>query len=350
MAKEEEWILLGRYLSHECSEEDKKTVESWIASNPENKQFMKLMETVGQTQEDRVQGSDVQRLWDEVVEKAGVSSEKETQTRSSLSPIKWSHRFQPRVFQILRYAAVLLILIMLPYLIYNGWEIPSWIQSQSELITHIVQKGDRQKINLSDGSTVILDAGSQFKYPEEFNQNSRVVFLNGEGFFEVQSNPEKPFIVHVGDAVVKVLGTKFNIRAWQKYKRIQVAVAEGKVSLNTKKGAFQDAVILTAGLSSFLSETGVTSQPEMIDIEKILSWMHNEVIFDNTPLDEILFQLERWYDLQFVLSDSSIGQEHLTVHIQSTAIKDILELIATLTDLDYTMAGNMVRFEPKVFK
>jgi transmembrane sensor len=146
------------------------------------------------------------------------------------------------------------------------------------------------------------------------------------------------------------LGTKFNKRAWQKYKRIQVAVAEGKVSLNTKKGAFQDAVILTAGLSSFLSETGVPSQPEMIDIEKILSWMHNEVIFDNTPLDEILFQLERWYDLQFVLSDSSIGQEHLTVHIQSTAIKDILELIATLTDLDYTMAGNMVRFEPKVFK
>ena len=67
MAKQEEWILLGRYLSHECSEEDKKTVESWITSNPEKKQFMKLMETVWQTQEDRVQSSDVQLLWNESI-------------------------------------------------------------------------------------------------------------------------------------------------------------------------------------------------------------------------------------------------------------------------------------------
>jgi ferric-dicitrate binding protein FerR (iron transport regulator) len=286
-------------------------------------------------------------LWDEVAEKAGISTIQEDPTRESVYKIKSPPYFQPRVFQILRYAAILLIVILLPYYIYYGFSMPSWIQSESELITVNVKKGDRQQIRLSDGSTIVLDAGSTLKYPGMFDNDKREVFLNGEGYFEVVSNPQKPFIVHAGDALVQVLGTKFNVRAWQKYNKVQVTVVGGKVSLNSANGANKDAVILTSGLSSMVFENGLPTQPQMIDIEKHLGWMHNEVIFDNTPLHIILFQLERWYDLQFVLADSSYGKEHLTLHIQSTSTKDILELIATLTDLQYVYSGNTVRFESK---
>ncbi len=344
------WILLGRYLSNECSEEENKTVETWLASNPENKQLMKLMETVWQVEEIPVQSSDIKRLWDEVAEKSGISAAMEDPMDIAEGKIKSLPYIQSRVFQILRYAAILLIITLLPYFIYNGFSIPSWIQSKPELIIVNVKKGDRQQIRLSDGSTIVLDAGSTLKYPERFDNDNREVFLNGEGFFEVTPNPEKPFFVHAGDALVQVLGTKFNVRAWQKYKRVQVAVAGGKVSLNSVNGAIKDEVILTSGLSSIVPENGMPSQPQMIDIEKHLGWMHNEVIFDNTPLHVILFQLERWYDLQFELADSSYGKEHLTLHIQSTSIKDILELIATLTDLQYVYSGNTVRFDSKTEK
>jgi len=321
--------------------------DTWIAANPENKQFMNLMENIKQSQEEQVQSSDVGQLWNKVAEKAGISSEIEESTGSIIKTIKWSHLFQPKVFQILRYAAVLVILITLPYVIYQSFSDSGWFESSPELLTLTVPKGDRQEVILSDGSRIMLDAGSHFSHPKEFTGNSRDVYLNGEGYFEVQSNPEKPFVVHAGDAVIKVLGTKFNVRAWQAYKRVRVAVAEGKVSLNSEQGTAQDAVILTEGLAGTLLENGLPSQPQEVDMDQYLGWMHNEVIFDNAPLEEILFQLERWYDLKFVLSDSSLAREHLTVHIQSTPVKDIVELIATLTDLNYKFAGNTVRFSSK---
>jgi ferric-dicitrate binding protein FerR (iron transport regulator) len=340
-------IILSRYLSNECAEEEKKAVEKWIASNPENKQLLKLMETIWQVQEIPVQNSDVKTLWNEVAEKAGISAQMKDQTEKSVNTIKWPPSLPTNVFKILRYAAILLIIILTPYFIYNGFSIPAWIQFNPQLTTVNVKKGDRQKIRLSDGSTIVLDAGSILKYHEQFDNDVREVFLNGEGYFEVMPSLEKPFIVHAGDAVIQVLGTKFNVRAWQKYKRVQVAVAEGKVSFNLQKGATKEAVILTPGFSSIVSENRSPSQPQKIDIEKYLGWMFNEVIFDDTPLNEILFQLERWYDLQFVLADSSYGNERLTLYIQSKSVKDILELIATLTDLQYVYTGKTVRFEAK---
>ena len=342
-----DWNLLGRYLSGECSEDENNEAKKWIAAHPDNVQFLKLMETVWQSQEEQGKSSDVEQLWNNVAEKTGISSKIEESTGSTLKSIIWPRPLQPKVWQILRYAAVLAILITLPYVIYQSFLDVDWFESSPELVTLTVTKGDRQEVILSDGSRIMLDAGSQFKYPEEFTGNTRDVYLNGEGYFEVQANPEKPFIVHAGDAVIKVLGTKFNVRAWQKYKNVMVAVAKGKVSLNSKQGTAQDAVILTAGFSSILREHGLPSQSKQIDIDKYLGWMHNEVIFEDAPLEEILFQLQRWYNLHFELSDSSLASEHLTVHIQSTSVKDIVDLIATLTDLEYTFAGDTVRFSSK---
>ena len=74
--------------------------------------------------------------------------------------------------------------------------------------------------------------------------------------------------------------------------------------------------------------------------------MNNEVNFENAPLSEILFQLERWYDVQFVIQDSSITNEHLTLHIQNKTLDDILELLSTLTDLHYQHSGKLVYLKP----
>ncbi len=346
--EEKQWILLGRYLSNECSREEKKIVETWAASNPENKRLLKKMANVWQAKEIPVQDSDLERLWNEVSEKAGISVVPENPAQIAVQKINRLSYFQPKIFQILRYAAILFILL-LPFLIHNEFSIPSWIQFSSELIAVNVKNGDRQQIRLSDGSTVVLDAGSLLKYPAKFDSDTREVFLDGEAFFEVASNPEKPFIVDAGDAVVQVLGTKFNVRAWHKYRRVQVAVSEGKVSFSSEKGADKDAVILASGFSSIVLVNGLPSQPQMVDMEKQLSWMNNEVIFDDTPLHIILFQLERWYDLQFVLADSSVAAERLTVHIQKQSIEDILELIAALTDLQYQHKGKVVYFGLKEF-
>jgi ferric-dicitrate binding protein FerR (iron transport regulator) len=347
-----DWSLLARYLSGECSPEEREKVEAWIASDPENQRLAEFMKVAWNTPEPQPQTSDVERLWSEVAEKAGIAvkagDQKTPETPEPASrTIKWDFDLQPTAFRILRYAAVVLVATSLVYFFSKGIISFPWGQQISELKTITVERGDRQRITLSDGTNIALDAGSILSYPEEFKGDTREVFLNGEGYFEVASNVEKPFIVHANHAVVQVLGTKFNVRAWQPNKRVTVAVAEGKVSLRSEEGADREAVVINRDQSSTLPEDGLPSLPHPVDIKKHLGWIHNEVSFENAPLYEILYQLERWFDVQFVLADSSVAEERLTLHIQNKPLEDILELINALTDLDDKHTGKLVRLKPR---
>jgi transmembrane sensor len=346
MNKTTDWKLLARYLSNECTQEERNEVEAWIASHRNNQRLMELMEVTWDMPESQTQASDVKKLWKEVAEKAGISSEPEdreiAETRvPSPRTIKWPFDLQPVTYRTLRYAAViLLVAISVAYFFYKGG-LP-WIQHTTELKIVTIEKGDRKKVVLSDGTGIVLDAGSSLKYKEKFTGKNREVFFNGEGFFEVTKDAGRPFVVHANHAVVKVLGTKFNVRAWGSDKKVTVAVAEGRVSLRSEKEATQKEVIIAKDQLSVLLEGGVPSIPQSADIGEYVGWMNNEMNFENAPLREILYQLERWYDVQFVIEDSSITAEHLTLHIQNKTLDDILELISALTDIRYKRSDKLV--------
>jgi ferric-dicitrate binding protein FerR (iron transport regulator) len=351
MSESIDWQLLARYLSGECSQEERNKIEAWIASDMENLKTVELMRVAWNVPEPQQQKSDVKKLWSEVAEQAGISAQSEDQkvpgTSEKAKIIRWPFDFQAGSYRILRYAAVLLAATSLVYFFGKGVGIFPWGQS-SELQTLIVERGVRQSTTLSDGTIISLDAGSNLSYPKNFTGDTREVSLNGEGYFEVASNAAKPFIVHANHAVVRVLGTKFNVRAWQPDKKVTVAVSEGKVSLRSEEGAAGDVVVIVRGQASTLPESGRPSEPHPVDIDQYLGWMNNEVAFDDAPLQEILYQLERWYDVQFILSDSTLAEEHLTIHIQNKSIDDILELISVLTDLRYRHMGNIIQLRSGV--
>ena len=165
----------------------------------------------------------------------------------------------------------------------------------------LIANGEQKELTLGDGTQVLLDSGSFFEYPQDFSSKVREVSLAGEGYFEVPPDEKKPFIVNASHAVIKVLGTKFNIRAWQQTQKVEVTVAEGKVSLRSRSGAPEAAVLVSEGQLSILPLYGQPSNPVEVDIEKYLGWFNRNVVFVNTPLQEILDQLERWYDIRFVL-------------------------------------------------
>jgi len=335
-----DWALLARYLSGECSEEEKAEVEAWIASDPEKQRLMASMRAVWDTPDPQPMTSDVSRLWDEIAEKTGIATKSEAPGDRSrqgvvVRMVEW---FQPKVR---RYAAAaaLLIVASLAYF----WT--SWDRSASEFRTLAVEGGGRDELTLSDGTRIALDAGSLLRYPEVFNGDTREVFLSGEGYFGVAPDAEKPFVVHANHAVVTVLGTRFNVRAWGTEQRVTVAVAEGKVSLGSE-GRVQEAVEIVKGQGSTLPAAGQPSEPQSVDIEKHMGWMHQEAFFDGAPLHEILYQLERWYNVRFVLEDAAVAAEQLTVHIQAKSLDDVLELISALTGLDYQRTDDLIRLEP----
>jgi len=337
MNQPSEWELLARYLAGECSEEEQATVAASIAADPERQRLLTLMSTAWESRGPQSAPSDVDGLWGEVAHKTGIAS-------SSGRTIKWSRPWLPPVR---RYAvAALLVICSLASFQAREMGLFPWDNQAIEWVTLAVENGARDDLTLSDGTRIRLDAGSSLEYPAEFGDEERVVFLSGEGFFEVAHNKEKPFVVHANHAVVEVLGTEFNIRAWQPEQRVTVAVAEGRVSLGTE-GTTPQAVELNKGQMSSLPPNGPPAAARSIDIAQHLGWMQHEAFFENAPLHEILYQLERWHDVQFHLDDDAIAAEQLTLQIRTRSLEDALELICALTGLEYQRTDDSIRLTSK---
>ena len=337
MSTPSEWELLARYLSGEYSEEEQAPVETLIALDPEKQRLIASMSKVWDSPEAHSGVSDVSRLWGEIE----VPRHRRRQGMAGRA-IGW---LQPPVRHYTA-AAALLVSCSLAY--YGSQEMASTPDGHADAwATVVVESGTHGSLTLSDGSRVRLDAGSTLRYPEAFGEHERTVFLNGEGYFEVASNAGKRFVVHAEHAVVEVLGTQFNVRAWQPEQRGSVVVAEGKVALHSD-GQAQEAVEIIPGQMSTLPQDGPPAVPRPVDVDQYLGWMQREAFFDNAPLHEILYQLERWYDVDFTLEDDSMATEQLTIYVSAQPLEDVLELISALTNLEYQRSEGSVRLKPRV--
>lgn len=155
-------------------------------------------------------------LWDKIrVEESNATSAKEPKM-GSLIYWKWI-------------AAVLLMGMLTVFFFYGRKSPISDHLAGSEMHRIYVPFGETKDVKLSDGTKVKLNAGSTFTYPEVFSASSREVTLKGEGFFEVQKNPKRPFLVHTDKFIVKVLGTVFNVKAYATDKKVETTLLSGKI-------------------------------------------------------------------------------------------------------------------------
>lgn len=165
-------------------------------------------------------------------------------------------------------------------------------------------KGRQFKMTLPDGTQVWLNAGSSIRYPTTFAENQRLVDITGEAYFEVVKNSAQPFSVNInGKAEVEVLGTHFNVNAYENEKNIKATLLEGSVrvshgDLNARLKPGQQAQVPVnqvdqkAGLGIEIINNA--------DIEKVMAWKDGVFHFSGLAFDEITRQLERWYDIQVV--------------------------------------------------
>ena len=243
----------------------------------------------------------------------------------------------PLFSAIRRYAAVAVFLIAC-FATYYGL---SSTQTTSEWVALQAQYGEHAQYTLSDGTTVLLDAGSTLRYPTEFTGDTRSVFLSGEAYFDVASDSSKPFLVQAEHGQITVTGTAFNVRAWPNEQKTIVSVAEGQVVLAAKEDA-SSAVSINPGYTSSVAVNSSPSTPRPTDLLRHTAWMQKKAYFDSVPLRDILSQLERWYNVQCALEDASIAQELLTVQLDGHSLDDALHLITTLTGLQYERVGEHI--------
>jgi ferric-dicitrate binding protein FerR (iron transport regulator) len=161
--------------------------------------------------------------------------------------------------------------------------------------TLITPRARQQRLVLNDGTQVWLNAESSIHFPVAFHGNTREVEITGEAYFEVAKDAGKPFIVHVNDAAVTVLGTHFNVMAYSNEPAVVTTLVEGAVKF-TKR---DHSLMLKPGQQSRMSGNEVKLVPDA-DVDLALAWMIGMQSFDSADIRSIMLTIERWYDVDVV--------------------------------------------------
>ncbi|MEI3154229.1 MAG: FecR domain-containing protein, partial [Odoribacter sp.] len=166
-------------------------------------------------------------------------------------------------------------------------------QPEAELVYHVlnVPRCCEYHMILSDGSEVWLNSDSELRFPVDFVEDERRVYLKGEAYFKVAKNTEKPFRVNAGDMVVEALGTGFDVNAYRENGRVQATLVEGKVKISAP--ATSQECILTPGTQAYLQKGKLNTRK--VDVNDVIGWEEGRFVFSNMTLEEIAWQLERWY-------------------------------------------------------
>lgn len=208
----------------------------------------------------------------------------------------------------------------------------------------VVPSGGQYRVVLSDGTKVWMNAKSKFSYPTAFLGNNRPVTLSGEAYFEVAKNKERPFVVHTPQQEIKVLGTHFNVNAYDDEKVQRTTLLEGSVQITTND-KLPKMVIIKPGQQAQQDEQMI--QIRSVNTDAAAGWKDGVFVFDHTDIHDLMRQLARWYNVQIIY------KEHLKPRNFSGEIQRDYTLLEVLRILELgnihfkienaTNAGNQKR-------
>ena len=327
--------LLKRFFNKTCSEEERALAERWLADPKNQIKAEKLM--LEQWHDDRQirpssqwnQHNTLQRIH----EKMGRGKAGRQQ------PVYINRK--PRIYrQILKIAAV----ILLPLVAAGGfWLLNKPLEpSAIAVIEKINPGGQKSSVLLPDGSKVWLNAASALRFPEEFTGSQREVILEGEAFFEVVENKQKPFIVKTRDVDIKVFGTSFNVSAYPDDAFTATAVVTGLVGVRQSRPADtqQDFAFVKPNQLAHFSREERELIIQSTDANELISWKEGRLIFDATPFPVVIKKLQRWYGASITYTGQQLEKELLTFTVTKESLEKILGHMGSLVPLEYQLKEN----------
>jgi len=204
--------------------------------------------------------------------------------------------------------------------------------------------GGFTSFKLPDGSKVWLSSESSLRFPTQFSSDKRVVYLDGEGYFEVAKNPNAVFQVQTSSQTIEVLGTHFNVRDYADELMKQTTLVEGKVKV-ISKGTDPKSQYLSPGEQSTLVNAELIKKT--VDSKEVMAWLSNRFIFDNKPLSLLIKDLERWYGVEFVLPNEEIGKQGYYANLsRDLDLSAILNALSVGTQTKFSIVKRRVYVNP----
>jgi ferric-dicitrate binding protein FerR (iron transport regulator) len=303
---EDIYNILSKHFQENVTKEEQNQIDSFIKANPKEYETLKK---VWNTKSVQITDFNTPKAWDTIQPKL----KKETK----IIPL------YKRIGRIAAAAAIFTFIAL------SGYYTIEFVQQPNILLAHANVSEKGKTIVLSDGSKVWLNTGATLSFPEEFDDNFRNVTLTGEAFFEVEKNPEKPFIVNMDNASVTVLGTSFNISS--STEKTEVTVATGKVKVATGL----EYVFITKGYSASVSPQQVIKH-QTKDMN-YLSWKTGEFVFNDLDMFQVIADLNTYYPNGITISDNWENHCSLTAHFKQAKLQEVLEIIGLTCDLELTL-------------
>lgn len=293
--------LLQLYFEGRTTEEQSRSITEWLDADEANMKYYQHLCRLYEI-----------NLWDEQPVTVSVSRSK----------VK-SRRFVLEFFKI---AAV----FALGFSLNNRMNIPD-----KDIFMQTVQvpAGQNAQVTLADGSKVWLNAGSTLHFPTWFPDKERLVNLEGEGFFEVQANKEKPFIVSTTSYTIKALGTTFNVNAYKKSKDFETSLLTGKVEVADHAG--KQTILLSPNNRVVLERDKLKTLP--IQDSEYFLWREGIICF-NEPLSEVLKKLELYFDVKIEVNNKRVlqNEQHCIGKFRSRdGLEHILEVLQLTSHFSY---------------
>lgn len=314
--------LLGKYLAQETNAQENALIEKWLQENTENQKelddFSFIWNNSGFLKEEPTHTVDVDAAWLKV--KSKMDSPKEAKVVPLVPAPKKSRFFT------LGIAASITILLTVGFFFYF------FNNSSPEIISLKTTQNTLEQI-LPDGSVVFLNNNTSLTYLANFDGNTREISMTGEAFFDIKRDETKPFLIHANGSDIKVLGTSFNVKAYDK--NVKVSVETGKVQFANKA----KATLLVAGEQATFEAEKDTIKKQIIADKNTFAYKTKVFVFDNASLDYVSNVLAQGYHVNIRLQNEGIKSCRLTTKFENESLADALNIIAETLNLTVSAKG-----------
>lgn len=301
--------LIVRSFDNSLTPEDQAHLQAWLHKDIANQQYYNIIKKTwaiaGQADNDFV--PDTTRNWERF--------------RQQIMPAKVSfiHKYRNAI----RIAATLIVIAAAATIWHTFFYHP--------MIDVATTAHEKKNIILPDGSQVSLNQNSHIRYAGNFNGNERSILLEGEAFFEVSQQADKPFIVNAGNTRTQVLGTSFHIRD-DKAGNVSVSVVTGKVAFSATGN--KKKLVLTQGNQGIATPDKHVQESKITD-PNFMAWKENKLIFRDTPLSQVIKNLEEYFNIDIEVMDDTLLSYTYTGTFDQPKLEEVLEVVSESTALNW---------------
>lgn len=315
MENEELFILIGKDLAGDISEKESQELQSLLKDPANQDTYDELKHNWADSSKFKVEtGMDATSSWSEFREELLQRESKQT-------------RVIPLFYRI---AALVVLTVGLGYY---------FLQSDAPLIAYSTQPGENRELVLADNSTIWLNESSTLTVRNDFNTDTRTVELSGEAFFDIARNEDKPFIILGQGAQVEVLGTSFNVQAYEDIPEVQVSVATGLVALSQQENP-DNRILLQPGMSGVFNIDGGSLASFSNVGENFMAWRTKTLKFDDVPLEQVVKDLSDYFKVRIEIGNSELAPCRFTSTFDDPTLEEILKVLSLTLDISYKQVNN----------